>query len=87
LRGVLRPESARGTARTPYSISSNDCSPHGTVRFGSGFAGFCTELSYTVVCTIFVPAGTCFGVANVYVVCQLKSYFGTDSSSSSRPSG
>ena len=33
---------------TPYSISSHDCSPHGTTRFGSGFAGFCDELSYVV---------------------------------------
>ena len=82
-----RPASARDTARRRTASRRTTARPRARPDSDPGFAGFCAELSYIVLCTIFVPAGICFGVASVYVVCQLKSYFGTDSSSSSRPSG
>src|SRR5262245_24048599 len=71
----------------PISISSHVCSPHFTDAVGSGLKRFAEELSKCATIISVEPAGRNLGSASLYVSCQLKSYFGTRSSTSSLPSG
>src|SRR5262249_3519051 len=61
--------------------------PQRTVAVGSGLLGLSLELSKWAVQTTFDPAGIRFGSARTYLICQAKSYRGTESTTSDLPSG